>query len=170
MEYYYIAETQMGWVAVVGTEDGAVTRLELPRETKEEAEEALKEGNNGWLVESLHDFTGQAKRLAAYFAGERVNFDCRVEPTNASEFDRRVWESAREIGYGEIRTYGWIAERIGNKGASRAVGSALGRNPVPLIIPCHRVVRSDGGLGGFSSGLRWKIRLLELEKSGAIHD
>lgn len=164
MEYYYIVETEMGWVAVVGTEDGVVTRLELPRETREEAEEALKEGNNGWLVESMHDFAGIAEQIAAYFAGERVNFDCAVSPADASEFDRLVWEAACEIGYGDVRTYSWIAERIGKKGASRAVGSALGRNPVPLIIPCHRVVRSDGGLGGFSAGLRWKIRLLELER------
>jgi methylated-DNA-[protein]-cysteine S-methyltransferase len=84
----------------------------------------------------------------------------------AGEFDRRVWGAAREIGYGETDTYGGIAARIGRPGAARAVGQALGRNPIPVIVPCHRVLRADGSIGGFSAGLDWKVKLLEMEKHG----
>ena len=155
----------MGWVGIVGN-DGRISRLVLPRRAKCEAIEALREGIEGELVETKHDFSGEAERLAAYFAGERVDFDCEPDTAGASAFDVRVWAAAREIGYGEVRTYGWIAARIGQPGAARAVGQALGRNPTPVIVPCHRVIRSDGTLGGFGCGVEWKRRLLVLEGIG----
>jgi len=76
-----------------------------------------------------------------------------------------VWQATRLIPYGETRSYLWVAVQIGKPGAARAVGQALGRNPLPVIIPCHRVIASDGGLGGFTGGLVMKRRLLELETS-----
>ncbi len=139
----------------------------LPRRARCEAVQALREGITGELVETKHDFSGEADRLAAYFAGEHVEFQCRIDVPRASEFDRRVWDAAREIQYGTVRSYGWIAARIGQPGAARAVGQALGRNPIPLIVPCHRVIRSDGTLGGFGCGVDWKRRLLVLEGIGA---
>ncbi len=81
-----------------------------------------------------------------------------------SRFQRSVWAQARKIPFGEVRSYGWVARKIGKPGASRAVGRALKENPWPLIIPCHRVVRADGSLGGFNSGLKWKKLLIDIEK------
>ena len=107
--------------------------------------------------------TGIVEKLGAYFRGERVDFDCELDLDGAGDFDRRVWEAAREIGYGETDTYGGIAARIGQAKAARAVGQALGRNPIPVIVPCHRVLRADGSVGGFSAGLDWKTRLLRME-------
>ncbi len=81
-----------------------------------------------------------------------------------TKFQRKVWGKVSEIPYGELRSYKWIADEIGNPNAVRAVGNAVGRNPVPPIIPCHRVIRSDGNLGGFSSGIALKKWLLKSEK------
>ncbi len=81
-----------------------------------------------------------------------------------TEFQRKVWEKVGEIPYGELKSYKWIAGEIGNPNGVRAVGNAVGKNPVPPIIPCHRVIRSDGKLGGFSSGIALKKWLLKLEK------
>ena len=76
-----------------------------------------------------------------------------------------MWEATARIPYGQLRSYGWIANEIGRPRAARAVGNALGSNRLPIIIPCHRVVSYDGSLGGFSGGLHWKEELLELEES-----
>ena len=160
---YFLFETEMGWVGIAGAE-GKISRLVLPAPDRSEAEAALRGGMLPGRVETEHDFSGEADRVGAYFAGEPVEFRCSLDFTGASPFDVGVWEATREIVYGEVRTYGWIADRIGRPGAARAVGGALGRNPVPVIVPCHRVIRSDGGLGGFSGGLDWKIRLLSMEQ------
>lgn len=98
-----------------------------------------------------------------YFRGEQVQWSIPMDLSGGSDFDRKVWTAIEEIPYGGIRTYKWVAEKIGKPGATRAVGSALARNPIPVIIPCHRVIRSDGGLGGFSGGIEWKVNLLALE-------
>ncbi len=104
-----------------------------------------------------------ADDLRRYFAGERVDFrryDVDLAPCTA--FERTVYEATRKIPYGETRTYGEIAVAIGKPGAARAVGQALGKNPACIVIPCHRVVASNG-LGGFTGGLAWKEALLRLE-------
>ena len=102
--------------------------------------------------------------LSIYFNGHRVNFKSILDLSIGTEFQRKVWEKVSEIPYGELRSYKWIANEIGNPNAVRAVGNAVGKNPVPPIIPCHRVIRSDGKLGGFSSGIALKKWLLKLEK------
>lgn len=153
----------MGWAGIVGS-DGKISDLRLPKPTREEARSAIQEGIEGPLVETEHDFSGAAERIAAYFAGERVELECKLDVSDAGSFDRRVWEAAGEIGYGQLETYAGLAARIGCPRGARAVGQALGRNRIPLIIPCHRIVRSDGGLGGFGCGLDWKRRLLEWER------
>ena len=165
MKKYFVFSTEMGWVGIAGT-DGKISDLELPRPSREEAQSALKEGIEGTLVESEHDFSYAAEQIAAYFAGRRVEFDCELDVSHAGSFDRRVLAAAREIGFGERETYGGLAARIGCPGGARAVGQALGRNRVPLIIPCHRILRSNGALGGFGCGLEWKSKLLELERPG----
>jgi len=102
--------------------------------------------------------------LLDYFNGNKVNFKSILDLSIGTIFQRKVWGQISKIPYGELRTYKWIAREIGNFKAVRAVGNAVGKNPVPPIIPCHRVIRSDGNLGGFSSGISLKKWLLKLEK------
>ncbi|MFP3896245.1 MAG: methylated-DNA--[protein]-cysteine S-methyltransferase [Anaerolineales bacterium] len=104
-------------------------------------------------------------QLEQYFAGNRRHFDLPLDLTaiSATPFQRRVWSATREIPYGTAQSYGELAESIGSPRAARAVGQALGRNPLLIVVPCHRVVRSDGGLGGFGAGLDNKRALLTLE-------
>lgn len=102
-------------------------------------------------------------RIRDYLAGKVVGFPDRLDLSWASLFQRSVWKVDQSIPYGETRTYHWVAEKLGMPKAARAVGQALARNPLPIIIPCHRVIYSDGNLGGFSSGQDWKRRLLEIE-------
>ncbi len=102
------------------------------------------------------------RQLEAYFLGERTAFDLPLD-LRGTPFQKRVWEEVARIPYGETRTYGYIAGQIGRPWAARAVGQAVGRNPVVIVVPCHRVVAADGTLGGFSSGLWRKRALLALE-------
>lgn len=104
------------------------------------------------------------EELAEYLEGLRSYFTVPVDLGPLASFQRDVLQSAETIPFGEVRSYRWIAERIGSPRAVRAVGTALGRNPVPLLVPCHRVLRSDGSLGGYAFGLPLKSRLLELER------
>ena len=107
------------------------------------------------------------KELAEYLAGDRTFFTVPVDLSRVPEFDRAALEIASQIPYGEVRSYKWIAEQLGKPDAARAVGGAMAGNPVPLIVPCHRVVKTDGGLGGYSFGLVQKEALLNLERSTA---
>ena len=109
------------------------------------------------------------ERIEAYFEGENVDFstDPAVSLSGHGAFDQTVLATCRQIGPGHTVTYGQLAEEAGSPGAARAVGSVMARNPIPLIIPCHRVLRSDGSLGGFSApgGIAVKQRMLELERA-----
>ncbi|MEA2440367.1 MAG: methylated-DNA-[protein]-cysteine S-methyltransferase [Thermoleophilaceae bacterium] len=105
-----------------------------------------------------------ATQLEQYFAGERTDFDVDLE-LDGTPFERRVWEEVRAIPYGETATYAEIARRVGRPSACRAVGRANGRNPVAVIVPCHRVVGSDGSLTGYAGGIEMKRALLDLERS-----
>ncbi len=100
--------------------------------------------------------------LEEYFRGERKKFSCNVDLSGMSDFTQKVLEETQRIEYGTVITYSELARRIGSR-AVRAMGGALSRNPVPIIVPCHRVVAKDG-LGGYSCGLDLKIKLLELER------
>ena len=103
-------------------------------------------------------------QLAAYFARELKEFDLPLAP-RGSAFQQRVWEQLRRIGYGETASYGEVAHRLGmTNAASRAVGLANGRNPIPIVIPCHRVIGANGTLTGYAGGLARKQLLLELEQ------
>lgn len=157
---YYIFETCAGWAGIAGGE-GLISRLVLPSANRIEIEDILKmEG----YTESLVEFSDRSDEIAGYFAGEKVVFDFPLDYTGVSLFDKAVWEAARKIPYGETASYRHLARLIGRPYAARAVGGSMSRNRIPIIIPCHRIVRSDGGLGGFSAGLDWKKRLLALEK------
>lgn len=109
-----------------------------------------------------------ASDLARYLRGESTDFaKIPLDLDHATPFERRVYEATKRIPFGKVATYGQIARAIGEPNASRAVGQALGKNPIAIVIPCHRVVASDGKLGGFSAGLSYKRRLLRLE--GVLH-
>ena len=100
-----------------------------------------------------------------YVEGKPVDFSkIPLDLDRGTPFQRSVWNAAREIKFGRTLSYGELASKIGNPKASRAVGQAMGRNPVAIIVPCHRVIASDGSLGGFTGGLKWKRALLNLEK------
>jgi len=103
--------------------------------------------------------------LAEYLAGDRTFFTVPVDLSSVPPFERAALEMASRIPYGEVRSYKWIAEQLGKPDAARAVGGAMAGNRVPLIVPCHRVVKTDGGLGGYSFGLVQKEALLSLERS-----
>jgi methylated-DNA-[protein]-cysteine S-methyltransferase len=103
-----------------------------------------------------------AAQLGEYFAGQRREFDLMLAPVG-TDFQLRVWNALRKIPYGAVRNYGDIARAIGQPNAARAVGQANGCNPLPIVIPCHRVIASDGSIGGYSGGLAIKHRLLALE-------
>lgn len=108
-------------------------------------------------------FPEAVDQLGEYFAGERTDFDLELSMTG-TEFQRRVWRALTTIPYGETRSYGEIADQIGAPGAARAVGLANGRNPIAIVVPCHRVIGANGSLTGYGGGLARKRSLLELEK------
>jgi methylated-DNA-[protein]-cysteine S-methyltransferase len=109
------------------------------------------------------------RQLEEYFAGERESFDVPLDLSTASPFAQRVLHATARVPFGHLVTYKSIANEIGEPGATRAVGNALGSNPIPIIVPCHRVVRSDGSLGGYTGGTDIKRHLLTLEKAMLVH-
>lgn len=109
-------------------------------------------------------FVSVARQLTDYFAGVRTSFDLPLDLSAGTDFQRRVWEQLLAIPYGETISYGELARRIGQPTASRAVGLANGQNPVAIVVPCHRVVAANGGLGGYGWGLDRKSWLLDLER------
>lgn len=107
--------------------------------------------------------TEAARQLAEYFAGERTDFDLPVAATGTA-FQERVWSALRQIPYGQTWSYGQLAQAVGQPGAARAVGLANGRNPVSIVVPCHRVVGSSGAITGYGGGVERKQVLLALER------
>lgn len=115
------------------------------------------------VVAGDHDVLDRAvEQLGEYFTGDRIDFDLPLEP-GGTAFQREAWAALREIPFGETITYGEQAARLGDKNKSRAVGAANGRNPIPIVVPCHRVVGSNGHLTGFAGGLDTKAWLLDHE-------
>ncbi|MEV6331944.1 methylated-DNA--[protein]-cysteine S-methyltransferase [Streptomyces sp. NPDC051909] len=138
--------------------DGVLSRMYMTDQRHRPPEETFGEPDP-------RPFTEAVRQLDAYFAGELTEFDLPLHLVG-TPFQLRVWEQLRLIPYGETRTYGELAEALGSPGASRAVGLANGKNPVTIIVPCHRVIGSGGSLTGYGGGLDRKQRLLAFE-SGA---
>lgn len=115
-----------------------------------------------WREEAA-SFAEAVRQLTAYFAGELTAFDLPLAP-RGTPFQQKVWRALRDIPYGRTRSYGELADGLGLKNGARAVGAANGRNPLPVIVPCHRVIGSDGSLTGFYGGLELKEALLALEQ------
>lgn len=152
---YTILESPIGALLLIG-EPGRLRALHYPGRHR----------IGGDWVEDAEPFADAIRQLGEYFAGERREFDLELDP-RGSDFDRTVWAQLVEIPYGETTSYGEIARAIGRPDRARAVGAANGRNPLPIVIPCHRVIGADGSLVGYGGGLELKRRLLELE-SGAM--
>lgn len=146
----------VGELTIVGTDD-TLTGLYLSGATQQVKTDPV------WIEDA--DAAGFAQvQLDEYFTGERKTFDLNLSPSG-TEFQKRVWRELCQIPYGATCSYGELARAVGSPGASRAVGSANGRNPIAVIIPCHRVIAADGGLGGYGGGLDRKQVLLDLERS-----
>jgi methylated-DNA-[protein]-cysteine S-methyltransferase len=116
--------------------------------------EVLRKGKAPLLIKN---------ELKEYFENGIEEFTQKIKFTKGTEFEKKVWFALKEIPYGETRTYKWLAEKVGKPNASRAIGQALSRNPIPIILPCHRIIESDGSIGGYSSGVDIKRRLLDIE-------
>jgi len=156
-------QTAAGWVGLAFSAQGLV-ELRFPVPSRAEALGDLQAAFPAAALLPEDAWASVQEQLRRYFAGERVEFDAPLDLRGWTPFQRRVWEAARRIPYGETRTYSGLAQEIGAPKAYRAVGSALAANPVPIIIPCHRVLRNDGALGGFGGGLPLKQRLLDMER------
>jgi O-6-methylguanine DNA methyltransferase len=161
--YTSTIDSPCGPLLIVANADGELTHIEfLEAATGPTIVEGLKADD----IEVLHD-TGHTNEIESeikeYFAGERMEFEVKLAP-EGTPFQLQVWEELKQIPYGEIRNYGEIARALGQPGASRAVGAANGANPIPIVIPCHRVVGADGTLVGFGGGLKNKALLLAMER------
>ena len=164
----HIFDTCKGWMGVAASDRG-IAAVTHPCAQEAEARQALEElCPNGLDFERTEQdsIVGNfADKVVAFFEGQRVEFDEQVDLDGVSPFHRQVLELVRTIPYGEVRSYGWVAQQLGRPRAARAVGQALHRNPVPIIIPCHRVIASNGSLRGFGWGLEFKEWLIGLEQS-----
>jgi methylated-DNA-[protein]-cysteine S-methyltransferase len=162
--WYDVFETSWGWIGAVGSAKG-LRYCSLPEETPERAVEHLSGMVKGGLpAQRTGAFEPFRVQVEQYFAGERQSWDVDLDVDDATDFFRRAWRACQTIPAGETRTYKWLAEHAGNPAASRGAGQAMARNRVPIVIPCHRVLGSDGGLHGFAGpGLPLKARLLRHE-------
>jgi methylated-DNA-[protein]-cysteine S-methyltransferase len=168
MMAFNIYSTQWGTGAVVYNRIG-LTGVLFPYRDERMLEEKLHERYERVRL----DETIGAKvcsTLELYFSGERVQFNERTDLSCRSQFDKTVYDKLKAIPYGETITYGTLAELCGSPHAARAVGNAMRKNSTPIVIPCHRVLKSDGGIGGWSGKPGWKERLLAIEGSKLIVD
>ncbi len=159
MNYAYL-DTPIGMLLIAGDAD-AVLQITFPSHGK------AARAESGWEPSQRGPVAEAVRQLREYFAGTRTGFDLPLAP-QGTEFQRSVWRQLQEIPYGATISYGELARRVGNPKASRAVGSANGKNPLPIVIPCHRVIAGDGTLGGFGGGLPMKQTLLALEQRASI--
>ena len=136
-------------------EDGALVRLAMSAPTALEPD--------GLGARSDEGFADAVRQLGEYFAGERTAFELPLRPIG-SDFELAVWGQLTRIPYGETRSYGYVAKAVGEPGGAQAVGAANGRNPLAIVVPCHRVIGADGSLIGFGGGLPRKRFLLDLEQ------
>ena len=156
MFYDYFETGLIGTLTLVGDEEG-LRHIFFPMEKNQ----FIIQGD--WKKQ--HKYFAQVKgQLRAYFEGELKQFDLTLAPVG-TPFQLKVWQALRTIPYGKLVSYKTLAEAIGNPKAVRAVGGANGRNPIPIIVPCHRCIGSDGSLTGFGGGLDTKKRLIDLERS-----
>ncbi|MHC3468800.1 methylated-DNA--[protein]-cysteine S-methyltransferase [Streptomyces sp. 7R007] len=159
MKNHTVTDSPYGPLTLVA-EDGVLCGLYMTDQRHRPPQETFGGRDDGFFAEA-------EEQLAAYFAGELKEFSLELR-LNGTPFQRRVWSLLREIPYGETTSYGELAGALGNPAASRAVGLANGRNPIGIIVPCHRVVGADGSLTGYGGGLDRKRRLLAFENGASL--
>ena len=153
--YYDIFETSLGQFAAAVNEHGALVGAGF----------GGKEALPRWAGELSHDPKAVAsarKQIEEYLDGKRETFTLKLAP-RGTEFQQSVWTALQKIPFGKTNSYGEIAAKVRKPNAARAIGQAVGRNPICLVIPCHRVIASDGGIGGFAFGVKTKRSILSLE-------
>ena len=162
-----LAGTMAGWVGLVFSRRGLVA-LRFPVPNRGDAMAELRAEFPGLVVLAGGAWGHLKAQLVRFYEGQVVRFDVPCDLTGHTAFQKAVWEITSTIPYGETRSYSWVAREIDSPKAYRAVGTALGADPIPIVIPCHRVLRSDGSLGGYRGGLAMKQRLLSMEKGVAV--
>lgn len=164
--HYRMLDTALGPMAI-GWTDAGISRVLLPGDTPGEMRARLEKAGG---AEDLDGRPEVVARILAYAEGANDSFvDVELDLSRVPEVNRRIYEHIRGLSWGETTTYGAIARWLGDVALSRAVGAAMGANPIPLIVPCHRVLAADGRTGGFSSpgGVRAKMEMLALEKAAS---
>jgi methylated-DNA-[protein]-cysteine S-methyltransferase len=154
MNYCYV-DSPIGKLLIAGDND-VIRQINFAKNGEPSRPQA------DWQESERGPVAQAARQLREYFQGKRTDFDLPLAP-EGTEFQRSVWRRLQEIPYGETISYGELARRVGNPKASRAVGAANGQNPIPIVIPCHRVIGANGKLTGFGGGLPTKEALLALE-------
>lgn len=162
---YRTIDTPIGPLLLATTDKGLV-RIAFRQQGFDTVLETLAARVSPRVLEAPARLDPAATELDQYFAGKRRNFDLPLDHTLSSGFRLAVQRYLPRIGYGQTRSYREVAERVNNPKAVRAVGSACAANPLPVVVPCHRVLRSDGTLGGYAGGLDVKRTLLDLEQPG----
>ena len=155
--------TPWGWMGVSESTKG-INTVVLPKASRQAvlSELGLSSAKSlkGWPSPRLQEARAQ---LTGFLSGARRSFDLLLDLSGGTMFQQKVWRTLRGISYGQLRSYQWVALRVGGGQYARAVGNAVGANPMPIVIPCHRIVAHDASLGGFSGGLSTKRKLLTLE-------
>lgn len=158
-----IFKARWGWMGVAESEAGLVA-IVLPQNSKAAVAADLRAHASAPFEEGSSARLRRARaQLREYVAGTRTTFDLPLDLSRGTSFQRRVWEQLRSVPYGQLLSYQGLACRVGGRQYARAIGGAVGANPLPIVVPCHRVVAHDASIGGFSGGLPAKRKLLELE-------
>jgi len=160
---YSVFETEFGWCSIVG-ERGKLIEI-TPFLSTEETAYSCVVSKYKKAINDPGSFVLEKADIKNYFTGEKIDFEFSLDLSRYTRFQRKVWAITKKIPYGEIRTYSWVSKELNNLKSSRAVGTALAKNPFPLVIPCHRIIKKNGGLGGFSAagGIGVKASLLKME-------
>lgn len=161
---YTYFPSPLGGLGIAATSRG-ICRISWGHSRASSFRRWIEKRHGGRVVRRDPDFFPLIAALRKYFSGRPVRFEAKLDLGGGTPFQRSVWEALRRIPHGTTRSYGAVARALGRPKSSRAVGSACGSNPVPILIPCHRVVRTGGELGGFGGGIGLKKRLLSIERA-----
>jgi methylated-DNA-[protein]-cysteine S-methyltransferase len=164
---YATTDSPLGTLLLATTDEGLVRVAYLEFADRDAVLQSLADRVSPRLLEAPRRLDAPRRELADYFAGRRRAFDLPLDRRLMSDFMRRVLSATAAIPYGSVSTYGAVAHQAGSPRGSRAAGNALGSNPMPIVIPCHRVLHADGGIGGYTGGLERKRTLLTLESGQA---
>lgn len=156
-------QSPWGWMGISETDKG-LDGIALPTKSKRAVEAALRtQSSEPFVTQATARLTSAQRQLMEYLEGTRREFDLPLDLSGGTAFQRRVWRTLLNVPYAKLRSYQWVAARVGGPQYARAVGNAVGANPLPIVVPCHRIVAQDATLGGFSGGLPTKRKLLTLE-------